>query len=173
MRTTFFHFCIALLILFGTVSFYGFWYAAVSAKSSAAVSLENRINAKLETASRIASARVALADISDSEETIRNYFVSGSEIVQFINDLEARGRVQGAKVNVLSVLATTEGEHPALSLTVTTRGTFESVMRTVGSIEYAPYYVRVGTVSLNLESKNVWRADIAIVVGSTASSTTP
>ncbi len=168
MRTPLIHFGMAITVFIATLSIYGFWYAAITAKSAAAAILESQIETKTETASRIASARAALADISGNEATVRSYFVSEGEVVAFINDLEARGRAQKASVTVLSVSTATESAHSTLTIGLTVNGTFEAVLRTLGSIEYAPYYLRIGTLSLGLEAKNWWHADLSIIVGSTA-----
>ncbi len=168
MKTSLIHFSIALIVFITTFSVYGFWYSAIAKKSTTVAMMESQIKTKTETASRIAAARVALADILGSETKMQNYFVSESEIVAFINDLEARGRAQGTRVAVLSVSTASEDGHPTLTLTLKVIGTFEAVMRTLGSIEYAPYYLRVGTLSLGLETKDEWHADLSIVVGSTA-----
>ncbi len=168
MKTSLIHFSIALIIFIATFSVYGFWYSAIAKKSATVAMMESQIKTKIESASRIAAARVALVDISGSEAKMQSYFVSESEIVAFINDLEARGRAQGTSVAVLSVSTASEDANQALTITLKVRGTFEAVMRTLGSIEYAPYYLRIRTLSLGLETKNGWNVDLSIVVGSTA-----
>ena len=166
MKTNLIHLCIAITVLAAALVAYGFWYAAIAAESAAVANLESQIEAKLETASRIASARVALAEISGNEATVRSYFVSEKDVVTFIDDLEARARTQKASVTVLSVSTASENVHPVLTMTLRVAGTFEAVMRTVGLIEYAPYYLRVGSLSLGLDAKSEWHADLSIVVGS-------
>lgn len=178
MKTALTHFAVAVVVFVLTLAVYGFLYAAVANKSAAVAGLDERIQAKVETSHRIASARAALADISDNETTMRGYFVSESDVVAFINDLEARGRLQNASVTVLSVSTASENAHSALTIALTIKGTFEAVMRTLGSVEYAPYYLRIGTLSLGLDTpaggksasngKNSWHADLSIIVGSTA-----
>ena len=59
-------------------------------------------------------------------------------MVGFINGLEAQGQALGTTVSVLSVSAGT-GKQPTFMLSLTIEGTFDTVMRTVGVIEYAPY----------------------------------
>ena len=98
-------------------------------------------------------------------------------MVAFINDLEARGRVQGVAVNVLSVSAGGETKQPTLTLVLTVQGTFDAVMRTVGAIEYAPYALSISGLSLGQDGKDIkdsWRADLKLRVGSlSANATTP
>jgi len=149
-------------ILFG----YWIWYGIVADKSSAVASLQDQITTKTETASRIASARVALSEIAGDEDIVRNYFISEDGVVAFINDLEAHGRAQGAEVSVLSVSTNTSSTSPSLLLSLSIKGPFSSVLRTVGTIEYAPYDLSIPELSVVQDVKNVWRADFKILVGS-------
>ena len=165
MKSSFLRLVLALLVLLGSLAGYGAWYAAVSAQSTAAADIENKISVKRDAASRIDSARAALSEISGDEASVQNYFVSENEVVAFIDALEARGRAQGASVSVLSVANDKIATHPALSLSLRVTGTFDAVMRTVGSIEYSPYDLSLKTLSLGLDGKNAWHADLSIVVG--------
>lgn len=145
---------------------YGFWYAAVEAKSALVADLENQIVAKTGTANRLASSRASLTEIADDEATIRSYFVPETGVVAFIDALQARGKVQGATVSVLSVSASDKATRPLLTFSLAVTGTFDAVMRTVGAIEYAPYDLTVAGLSVGQNGKSSWRADLNIVVGS-------
>lgn len=160
------HFVSALALLLVALAVYGSWYYSVAAGSAAVAGIEARINAKTELADRVASARAALAELSGDEHAIGAYFVSESSVVAFIDDLEARGRAQGASVSVRSVAPTTEGAHAALAVELALEGAFEPVMRTVGAIEYAPKYLRVTELTLAADEEGGWRADLSLIVGS-------
>lgn len=166
MKSTFFHLVLASSVCAIVVIGYGFWYAAVDAKSVAVATLENQIAAKTTTAKRVASSRASLTDIAGDEATIRNYFVSEAGVVAFIDALQARGKAQGAIVDVLSVssagAATTE---KSLVLSLAVSGTFSAVMNTVGAIEYAPYDITVSELSVT-KTKDGWHAALRILVGS-------
>ena len=172
MRPTFFHLGIALAVLVLTAAAYGYWYAAVADESMAVASIEDEINAKTDTTQRIKSVRTALAGISGDEAAVQNYFVSQNNIVAFINDLEVRARAQGASITVLSVTSAA-GAHPTLQMKLSIKGTFDSVMRTVGTIEYAPYAIRIETLSLGLNVKSGWSAELEVVVGSVTAPANP
>lgn len=154
-------------ICIAAISGYGFWYAAVGAKSVAVSDLDSQILAKTETASRIASARTSLAQIAGDEANIQNYFVPETGVVTFIDSLQAKGKALGATVDVLSVSST--GSKPAassLAFSLAISGTFDSVMRTVGAIEYAPYALTISELSVTKAAKNGWRANMNLLVGS-------
>ena len=145
---------------------YAVWYAAVANKSAAVASLESRIAAKTETASRIASARSALSGIAGDEDVVQNYFVPETGVVSFINSLEAHGKALESSVSVLSVSTEEQETRPMLLLALSIEGTFDAVLRTVGTIEYAPYDLFVSEFSIGQNAKNKWRADLKIRVGS-------
>lgn len=152
--------CIAMIIG------YGFWYAFIEAKSVAVADLESQIATKTDTMSRIASARASLAEIVGHEVSIQSYFVPETGVVTLINNLEAQGKAQGATVSVLSVSAS----GATLTFTLTIKGTFDAVMRTVGAIEYAPYDLSISTLSLGQEGPKSWNANLILLVGSVSAS---
>lgn len=166
MKTSFTNLVIALVVCVATFIGYGVWYAAIAAKSAAVANLESRITAKNETASRIASARAALAEIAGDESIVQSYFVSKTGVVAFIDALEALGKTQKAAVSVLSVSMGGAPAQPTLVLALTVTGTFDAVMRTVGEIEYAPYDLSVSALSLGHAAPNSWHADLKLLVGS-------
>lgn len=157
-----FSLCVAMLIG------YGVWYAVIKDKSAAVASLESQIVTKTDAMSRVASARAALAEIAGDEARMQGYFVPETGVVAFINNLEALGQTQGSTtISVLSV--STSGA--TLTFTLTIKGTFDAVMRTVGAIEYAPYDLSISTLSLIQDGKNIWHADLNLLVGSVSAST--
>ncbi len=166
MRSPFTHFIIALAV--GAAAFigYGVWYATVSAKSTEVAQAQAQITTATESVSRIMAARAALSEIAGDEAKIRGYFVSEAGVVAFINSLESLGLSQKAPVTILSVSAGSSYAHPTLLLSLSIKGTFDAVMRTVGAIEYAPYAVSVSTLSVGQDAKNSWHADLGLIVGS-------
>jgi len=173
MKSPLAHLFSALVICGSALVGYGVWYVAISSESAVAADLQNWIDMKTESAGRIASARAAMVEIAADETIVRNYFVPEADVVAFINDLETRGRSQGATVNVLSVSKGAESVRPTLLFSLAVRGTFDAVMRTVGAIEYAPYDLSVSGLSLGQDAKDTWHADIRLLVGSVSASTTP
>ncbi|MFA5942786.1 MAG: hypothetical protein WC798_03930 [Candidatus Paceibacterota bacterium] len=173
MRSHVFHLIVACAISIAALAGYSLWYVAVAKKSADVAGLQNQIDAKTETASRIASARAVLADVAGAEAAVQSYFVPETGVVAFISGLEARGRAQGAAVSVLSV-STTQGARPTLLFALTIKGTFDAVMRTVGVIEYAPHDISFSGLSLVQNEEGDWQADLKLVVGSVgASARTP
>ena len=152
----------ALLVVVG----YGLWYAALSKKSNEAVALQEQVMIASENMKRIASARAALADIAGDEANVRSYFVSESAVVSFIDDLERRGQAQKSSLNVLSVSKSGTPSRPTLVFALSIQGTFDAIMRTIGSIEYAPYDIALSRASVAKDAKEGWHAEISLTVGS-------
>lgn len=170
MKSPFFHAILACSVCVVMIIGYGVWYSVIKAKSAAVAHLENQIILKTETASRIASARTSLAEIAGDEASMQEYFVPETGVVAFINTLEALGQAQGTTVSVLSVSTSNAGTRPALTLSITVKGTFDAVMRTVGAIEYAPYDLSISTLSLGQEDSKSWHANLTLLVGSVSAS---
>ncbi len=170
MRSYFIHAFITFTLCVVTLIGYGFWYAVVASKSAVVASVQNQIDTKTESAARVASARTALAEIVGDESAVRSYFVPETEIVSFIDDLVARGRTLSAIVKILSVSADNSHNQSTLSFSLTIKGTFDAVMRTVGMIEYAPYNLSIAKLSVGKEGKDIWHADIELLVGSVPAS---
>lgn len=166
MKSYFLHLGITLIIGIVVLIGYGFWYAAISQKSSVVAGLQDQISTKTETMKRIASARAALAEISGAQATLRNYFVPETGVVSFIDGLEVHGKSLGTTLSVLSVSSGDTNQQPTLTFALTIKGTFDAVMRTVGVIEYAPYDLSISQFSLVQDGKNNWHADLNLLVGS-------
>lgn len=166
MKSSFFHLLVWIFICAVVIIGQIFWYVVISNKSIAVADLQRQIDTKKETAERISSARTALAEIAGDESVVQSYFVPENGVVPFIENLETRVRAQSATMKVLSVSVGDAKKKPSLLFSVTVNGTFDSVMRSIGVIEYAPYDISVSKLSIVKDSKNNWHADIEFIVGS-------
>ena len=166
MKSSLAHIIIWISVCVVTLIGYGFWYSVIVGKSASVADLQKQIDSKIEIAGRVAAARTALAEIVNDESAVQSYFVPETEVVPFIDDLEARARAQTAEMKVLSVSVGNDAKQSTLILSVRIRGTFDSIMRTVGAIEYSPYDLSLSKLSIGKETKNVWNADVELIVGS-------
>ena len=173
MRSPVIHLLLAIFVGLIASGGYAWWYNELSHKSSEAASLEAQIAVSQQQSSRIAAARAALAEIAADEAKVQNYFVSENTIVSFINVLQQTGAAQGATLKVLSVSKGGTTLQSTLVLALSIKGPFDSVMRTIGSIEYSPYAVSVATLSLTQDPQKGWDASLTITVGSTPASSPP
>ena len=159
-----------IVIAFGIcgAAFFGYMllYGVIVSKSAAVADLETQITIATETASRIASARSTLAKIIGDEIDVQQYFVSQTGVVAFINSLEQYGHLQKADIKVLSVSTSGTPKEPTLVFELSVEGTFDAVMRTIGTIEYAPYALSISRLSLGSNPQKSWHADLTLHVGS-------
>lgn len=174
MKNSLIHLVLALVALLVVAGAYGAWYVAVDTENAKARDLSSQILTKSQDASRIAQAKAALAALATDEAAVSTHFVSPGDIVPFLGGLQSAGAALGSKVDIVSVgaapAAAGEGH---LNLSVHILGTFDSVLRTVGAFEYAPYDIRLTNLSLDTGAKGQWSAAASFSVGTGPASSTP
>ncbi len=139
---------IAILVFLGAVGLYSAGYyllSTVEAKSEKLASQEAAKSQELEAATR---AHQALTSLSTQEAALNQHFVAKADIVPFLEQLQATGVPYGAKVNVVSVNDASDKVHSRIQLSLSISGSFDAVMRTLGTIEYGPYDGVMTNVSL-------------------------
>ncbi len=156
---------LAFVVLVASLGGYALWYASVSSLSARAASLATEIAAKQSDVARIAQAKVALASLSKQEQTLRAYFVSTSDVVSFLEELQSTGKAFGTTVEVVSVSSTGEGKAAHLSIALKIDGSFDGVVRTLGALEYSPRDIVVNDAALGISGKAHWTATALITVG--------
>jgi len=169
MKSPFIHLLVASLICLIALGAYGYWYAVISTKSATVTQLQSEIDAKWSTANRLTAARETLALLGVEEDLLHNHFVQEIEVADFISSLEKLGTARKTKISVLSVSTGGTPVKPLLVLSLSMEGGFSDIMRTLGTIEYEPYYLSVPSFSITKDgtAKNeVWRASAKLVVGS-------
>ena len=173
---------ITTALLVGALVGYWFWYGMVSDASAHAAELSLAIETKTSMTNRAAQVRATLTKLADDEEILQKYFVAPTDVVPFLEDLQARGNAAGTMVKVLSVSAGPRtGAPSALQVALEVVGTFAAVMNTIGRIEYAPYNLSIAALTLSqvaasatgpsAEASPSWQASIILSVGSTPAAT--
>jgi hypothetical protein len=107
------------------------------------------------------------------EQALRAYFVSTSDVVSFLEELQSTGKAFGTTVEVVSVSSTGEGKAAHLSIALKIDGSFDGVVRTLGSLEYSPRDIVVNDAALGISGKAHWTATAAITVGTRAKPKVP
>lgn len=159
-----------LLVAIGAVAGVSFYSQSLEKK---ATDLANDISLKQIETMRVASATRALPLLLESEEKISGYIVKTSDIVPFLEQLEKQGKAQGALVEVLSVQPEKSATTRRITLSLNISGSFDSVVRTLGAIEYGPYDVFVTTTTLSGGGSEagkppVWTAGAVFSLGTDA-----
>ena len=179
-HVTFIHLSLALVIFAGLVGVYGFWYSLVGKASAEASQLSEEIQAKSLESGRVAAAKKALAELAEDEAAVQKYLVSENNVVPFLESLENTGKALGATVSVASVSAEKSTTRPHLKLSLKITGSFDSVLRTLGAIEYGAYDSQLITTTFDTPKVSdpavaaEWTATASFMIGMrTATSTEP
>ena len=165
--------CIVLLLSIGA---YVFWYEKVASVSAQAASLTAQLATQRTASSQEEQVKTAIDELNSNESTIQKYFISTSDVVPFLEQLQSLGSSLGAKVQIASVSATpanTTTPYGHLNLTLSISGTFAAVMRTLGSIEYQPYDTAFSALSISstptlggTAAASQWTAILSVTVAS-------
>ncbi|HEV7121750.1 MAG TPA: hypothetical protein VGN56_02915 [Candidatus Paceibacterota bacterium] len=174
MKNPLIQLALAFLLLVAGIGAYGIWFVAVDTENAHARDLAGQIQTKSQDATRIAEAKATLAALATDEASVGSHFVSTDDVVPFLSGLQNTGSALGSKVEVASVGAVpVQAGQGHLNLSLHITGTFDSVLRTLGALEYAPYDMRLTNLSLDTASKGVWSASASFSVGTGPASTTP
>lgn len=167
MKNPLMHLVFALIALVIASGAYGVWFVMVDTENAKARSLASDIQTKSQDAARIAEAKAALAALTAKEDSISMHFISANDVVPFLGSLEQTGTALGSKVHVVSVGADNPkpGAQGHLTLSVQITGTFDAVLRTLGSLEYSPYYITLTNLTLDTAGENAWSAATTFSVG--------
>jgi Tfp pilus assembly protein PilO len=174
----------SLVVFVVVLAGYWFCYSVVTAKSVQASELAAQIATQNSAAAQLIQAKSELSGLATQESTINQYFVQTNNVVPFLEQLQSLGNYLGANVQVVSVSAVPGTPYGTLDLSLSITGSFSSVEKTLGAIEYEPYNISISTLSLtdtlpagSASSTPEWSAAAQFTVGaqtgSTASSTTP
>lgn len=164
------HALVMLGVFLAALAAYSAWYAYVGKESASALSLANDIQAKQQSAARVQESKTALDRALSDEASIKGYFVNTSDVVPFLESLQNTGAKFGAKVEVVSVSSEPAKPHAVLALSLSITGPFDSVMRTLGAIEYQPYDTTTTNLTLDTTdgakgAARQWTAAVTVRVG--------
>lgn len=159
---------VAGLLLAGSIGAYFFCYSLVERTSTEANVLAKDIRTKSQDSARIAVAKATLASLADDEASVQEYLVPTNEIVPFLESLEQTGKGFGAKVEVVSVSADRGEGQGRLALSLRITGPFDSVLRTLGAIEYGAYDSALTSLAFDTTSGDLvpeWNAAVTLNIG--------
>jgi len=167
----------ALILLAGIVGAYGLWYRMVGKASAETAALAEGIRARSQDSERAAAAKEALGSLVADEEGVRQYLVRTGDVVPFLERLEDTGTALGSSVDVVSVSAEQGAGRERIVLSLKIAGSFDSVLRTLGAIEYGPYDSALTGLSFDTVrsaesgTPEGWTAAATFSIGTQATST--
>lgn len=151
----------SLLIALALAGAYLWFLQETRALASEALSLAAHIEAKSGERTTGAAVRDVRDALVQNETFVASRFVPGADVVDFLEELEAVGAREGARVEVVSV---SEGVGGRIELALALRGSFSSIMRAVGAIEHGPYASATKSLTLDSSEEGEWSATYLLVV---------
>lgn len=176
-RTPFIHLGSALAILALSVGLCVWAGMTVDKVEKKATTLQTEVSAAQTQIDRVRAAKEALPALASAETATSAFLLSQEDIVPFLETLERKGRAQGGVVTVLSVNTEKTGAKSRIALSLTITGSFDAVLRTLGTIEYSSYDIRV--VSATIEKVGAadkgpasWNASVVLSIGAESGTVT-
>lgn len=165
--TYFFGFAVLLLLI--VVGVYAADYHFFSVEKEQAQKIEKQIFDKKSEIERARKAQLTLSSLSTNEELVRSYSLSREDIVGFLEALQTTGSRLGSTIQVLSVADDKANPHPRVTISLLVVGTFDSVMKTIGVLENAPYDSSISSLTLSSQTQEkkatLWSAATLLTVG--------
>ncbi len=163
-------FITALTLLIGISGGYLWWNARLQKITDSTIALTQQISDARIKLSRTESEHAEINRLTNDEATIYSHLVADSSVVSFLSTLEKSGTVFGAQVLIASVSLESNTKRPMLGISVKVTGSFNAVMRAVGVIENAPYYVTVNALTVknkisSNKKKSYWTATFKLNAG--------
>lgn len=152
---------------------YVFWYQYVQKLQQEVAILSGSILEKEKEHKRSLTARAGEEDLVAQEELIASHVVQTEDIVSFLEKLEASGTEFGAEVSVASVTGGASVPDGRISLSLSISGSFDGVMRTLGTIEHGSYANMVSDLTLDTADASTWTAVGVFVVATEQRTITP
>jgi len=162
-RNAFLHLGLVTLAALFAIVGYVWWHHEVKIASEEAATLAADVETRGDEYSRTARARSELAALAADETFVEGRFLPVDGVVPFLENLESTGEEFGANVSVVSVSDALSGESIAIALEVS--GSFDAVMRTLGTIEYGTYASSVANLTLETPNGEGWNATMTLIVG--------
>ncbi len=169
---------ISSLLFLGSIGIYVGGYMLLEAGNREALTQAKKIVTKTDELKRMENARAALSRLADDESMVQSFSVNKEDIVEFLETIQRTGKTLGTSVDVVSVSNEKAGTHARIDLSLTVKGSFDAVLRTLGAIEYGPYDGVITSLSLGEQNftegsstRTVWNAMTLYSVSLQASST--
>lgn len=109
--------------------------------------------ALLKEQTRRVEGRDSLILLEEEERFVYERLLQVNDVVSFLESFERKGNPHGAEVSVVSV---SEKQENRIAIAFSISGSFDAVMRTLGSIEYEQYASTIETISLETTSGEGW-----------------
>lgn len=157
---------LGVLILF---VIYSTLFVVIKNKNNQISALQNQVDIEVRKDQRLHSIKQLIADLGKDIEQIDTYFVSEDGVVDFLESLEALGRVSGVSVGVnsVSVDESTDNSLPYehMRIDFVARGSWRNVVQLVSLLETFSFGIVIERMQLErLPSSSSWQVNVSFTV---------
>ena len=135
-----------LLVVILAALGYAFALHELRITNAANASLTKQNNTIVEEESQIDTVRKGLEQTDARRATLTSYFVDAGNVVPFLETVEGYGKTVNASTSFTTVQMQKDPTY--LKVTVTARGSFQSIYRFIGMLEAAPYETAIQGVDI-------------------------
>ena len=139
---------IILAVLFIGVFLTTFFYilSGIQSKGDNTVSISEQIKAETERRNKISALNSEVAAIAPERALLETHFIQSSDVVPFLDTLQALAKSAGAPAEVSSLDLTKDGL--GLIVQMKAEGNFESVHKLLDLLQNSPYELDFSSVKL-------------------------
>lgn len=161
---------ISAILIF--VYIYGFKY--LDKKSQKIADFQASVDAEITKTQQSFDIKKQTDTVNSISETIESHFLRSSEVPLFLSSIEEIGTKTGSSIIISAVEETSLAEvGPVLSLNIGASGSYQSIYKTLITIENLPYFLQVNSVSISSDqtlnsgtNKNEWSLNLNLVIKS-------
>ena len=136
-------------VLFIGICGFGFFYIfnSIQTLNQGSALLQEQIQSEKNRRDNISNLNTQIKNIAPQRETLESHFAKDSDVVPFLDNLQALSVKAGAPAEVSSVGLSSEGGHLEVSLKA--KGDFSALHRLIALLENSPYELDFTEISLS------------------------
>jgi hypothetical protein len=144
-----------------------FLYRGINAKNQQAENAINTWQAENSRRDQIRRLNDSIQAIEDEKTQLQTHFAQSSDVVPFLNTIEALAPEVGAKAEVASVDIATDDSGLLVSMNAT--GTFENIYKFLMLLENSPYEIKFTSMDMHTQAAS----DASVVVKTKSTQAAP
>lgn len=145
---------IAIGLLVVVIGIYIWWQQQLFTERKASLQLELDIQNVLLLENKILHLQDKTSQLENDEAQVVSHFVKEDDIVLFLRHIEFVGNTHNVEVEVTSVSDTADSG--LITLTLSAKGSFSNVMKTLGAYEHDAYTIIAKDISLTTHVPEEW-----------------
>lgn len=145
-------FLLALFLLLGVATLFAFTHSRISENKRAADAYSLRSQEEVQNQEETRALEKLIRNVENERLELESHFVSASNVVPFLNELEKIALSAGARAELSEVEVA--GDSSGLLVQIKAEGSFEGVYKYLLLLENAPYELEIISVRLSAEGES-------------------